>query len=173
MQFAFPGWLRESTSQCCAQTWEPNPCCVPHLSTPTAADHSSVPNTQSKSLPIPLFPHHTYSSQRSFQHTTQRHSWLQRAFTHLPEGYDTGYKILLLLSFCNSFTETYPHMCFSSEHQACKLLFQAKKSLKEVTPQRTGSAQYLRGSHYVEYPWETKCSHIVSRLFWHQSCSLG
>lgn len=66
-----------------------------------------------------------------------------------------------------------PICAFSSAHQACKLLFQAKKSLKEVTPQRTGSAQYLRGSHYVEYPRETKCSHTVSRLFWHWSCSVG
>lgn len=33
-----------------------------------------------------------------------------------------------------------PICAFSSAHQACKLLFQAKKSLKEVTPQRTGCA---------------------------------
>lgn len=60
-----------------------------------------------------------------------------------------------------------PICAFFSEHQACKLLFQAKKSLKEVTPWRTGSAHFLRGSYYTEYPWEIKCSHPASHFFWH------
>lgn len=54
---------------------------------------------------------------------------------------------------------------FSSEYQACKLLLQGKKSLKEVTPQRTGSAHCLRGSYYIEYPWEMKCSHQFPTFF--------
>lgn len=66
-----------------------------------------------------------------------------------------------------------PICAFFSEHQACKLLFQAKKSLKEVTSQRAGSAHFLRGSYYIEYPWEMKYSYLVSQFFWHWGCSLG
>lgn len=164
-----------------AQTWEPawraygSPLLVYHIFPLwQLLNTSSVPSTQYKPLPILLFPHHEYSLHP--QHATQRNS--ETLMT--PESLHIfSWSMTLDIRFCFSSPFAIPSLkcipicAFSSEYQACKLLLQAKKSLKELTPQRTGSAHFLRGSYYIEYPWEMKCSHQFPTFFWHQSCSLG
>lgn len=61
-----------------------------------------------------------------------------------------------------------PICAFPSEHQACKLLFHAKKSFKEVSARRAVPALLLTGSGNVGYPPETECSRPLSHFFWHQ-----
>lgn len=140
-------------------------------------------NLQYNPFPTLLLPNHMYFSQRSLRKNPQvketpRDTHDSRGPLHAFLKYMTpDMRFPLFSSFEIPSLKCIPICAFSSEHQTCKLLFQAKKSLKEVTPQRTGSAHFLRGSYYVEYPPETKCSHPgshpVSHFFWHQSCFSG
>lgn len=185
MQLAFPGWLSKSTSQCCLHRPGSQPgglTGVPCLC--TTAFHSDscwtlpvCPAHSTNPFPFCSFP--TMCTLCRDHHNTQlkeapRDTHDSRVPSHVFLKYMT-----LDVRFCFSSPFAIPSLkcipicAFSSEYQACKLLFQAKKSLKEVTPQRTGSAHFLRGSYYIEYPWEMKCSHPVSHFFWHRSCSLG
>lgn len=149
--------------------WE-SPTSVQLLSTLTTANHLQC----AQSILQP--PAHSGPSQRSLRKKTPqtlRDTHDSRGPSHVFLKYIAPDIRLLFFPFATPLLKCIPIRAFSSEHQASKLLFQAKKSLKEVTPQRTGSAHFLRGSYCVEYPPETKCSHPVSHFFWHQSCFSG
>lgn len=96
---------------------------------------------------------------------SRRHSCLQRALACFPPvQHNTNFPPPPLATP----SPKYIPICASpSEHQACKLLFQANKSLKEVMPYRTVSAFFLRESYYIEYALGTKCSQALSHFFWH------
>lgn len=144
MQFAFPGWLRESTSQCCLHRAGSQPGRLTGISCLcTTAFHSAAtlpvcPTHSTNPFPIRSFPttctHHRdhYNTQLK---ETPRNTHDSREPSHIFLKYMT-----LDTRFCSSSSFAIPPLkcnptCgFSSEHQACKLLFQAKKSLKEVTP---------------------------------------
>lgn len=185
MQFPFPGRLRERKSQCCLHRpgasleglWE-SPACLPQFSTLTAAEHfQCAQHTVQTPSHSALSPPHAFFAEITTTHNSKK---LQKDthYSRKPSLVFLKYMTLdIRFHFSSHFAipslKCIPICAFFSEHQACKLLFQAKKSLKEVTPQRKGSAHFLRGSYYIEYPWEMKYSHLDSPLFWHWSCSLG
>lgn len=167
-----------------AQTSQPtglmeSPTYVQQLCTATTANHSQIaqltvqpPSHSTLSPPHNFFSEITKKKQTQLEETP-RDAHDCRGHSHVfPKDMTPDLRFPFSSPFAIPSLKCMPICAFSSEHQACKLLFQAKKSLKEVTPQRTGSAHFLRGSYYVEYPQETKCSHPVSHFFW-QSCFSG
>lgn len=177
MQFDFPGWLRERKSKCCLHRpgasleglWE-SPACLPQFSTLTAAEHfQCAQHTVQTPSHSTLSPPHAFFAEITTTHNSKK---LQKDTHYSREPSLVFLKYMTLdirFHFSSHFAipslKCIPICAFFSEHQACKLLFQAKKSLKEVTPQRKGSAHFLRGSYYIEYPWEMKYSHLVSHFF--------
>lgn len=177
MQFAFPGWLRESTSQCCPHRPGSQPgglmgvtcLCTTSFHSGSCWTLPVCPTHSTNPFPFCSFPttctlcrdHHNIQLKE-----TPRDTHDSREPSHVFLKYMT-----LDIRFCFSSPFAIPSLkciticAFSSEYQACKLLLQGKKSLKEVTPQRTGSAHCLRGSYYIEYPWEMKCSHQFPTFF--------